>query len=110
MVKYRIEVGYAHGVKPGNIVGAITAESGLRGSQIGGIDINTQFSTVDLPSGLSDDVIQGLQQLRIGGQALRIRKWNRGSQGKFDERPRKFNRRKQGKPTWKKNRKKPVAK
>ncbi len=111
MVKYRIEVGYTHGVKPGNIVGAITSESDLRGSDIGGIDINTNYSTVDLPAGLSQDVIRGLQQLRVAGQPLRIREWKiRGGGNKFDEKPRSFNRRKQGKPSWKKGRKKPAAK
>lgn len=109
MVKYRIEVGYVHGVKPGNIVGAMTSESGLRGSDIGGIDINTNFTTVDLPAGLSQGVLQSLSNLRVAGQALRIREWNRRGPGKFDEKPRKFNRRKDGKPSWKKHRK-PVAK
>ena len=112
MVKYRIEVGYTHGVKPGNIVGAITSESGLRGSDIGGIDINTNYTTVDLPAGLSEDLIRGLQQLRVAGQPLRIREWKirGGGNSKFDEKPRSFNRRKQGKPTWKKGSKKTCCK
>ena len=111
MVKYRIEVGYSHGVKPGNIVGALTSESGLRGSEIGGIDINTHFSTVDLPAGLPPELLQGLGQLRVAGQPLKIREWKirggggRGN-GKFDEKPRNFSRRKNGKPSWKKSGKK----
>ena len=96
-------------MKPGNIVGALTSESGLRGSDIGGIDINTHFSTVDLPEGLPQELLQGIGQLRIAGQPLKIREWKiRGGAGggKFDEKPRGFNRRKNGKPSWKKSRKK----
>ena len=110
MTKYRIEVGRAHGVRPGNIVGAIANESGLNGSQIGGIDIQTHFSTVDLPTDLPDELIQGLRQLRVAGQPLKISKWDRGGRNsRFEEKPRRFNRKKGGKPSWKKSGK-PVAK
>lgn len=74
MTKYRIEVGHAHGVRPANIVGAITSESELTGSEIGGIDIQNDFSTVDLPVGLPYKVIDELKQLRVVGRALRISK------------------------------------
>jgi len=70
--KYRIEVGYSHGVRPGNIVGAITSESGLDGSDIGGIDIQTHFTTVDLPQDLSEGQIKILQHLKVAGQKLRL--------------------------------------
>lgn len=39
MRTYHIEVGYEHGVKPGNIVGAIANEADLDSKQIGRIDI-----------------------------------------------------------------------
>ncbi len=75
--KYRIEVGYTHGVKPGNIVGAITSESGLTGTDIGGIDIQTHFTTIDLPQDLTEGQVKELQYLKVAGQALRMSKWNR---------------------------------
>lgn len=104
MAKYRIEVGRVHGVRPGNIVGAIANEAGLNGSQIGGIDIQTNFTTVDLPQDLPDELIQGLRQLRVAGQPLRISKWDRGgANSELEEKPRRFNRKKNGKPTWKKS-------
>jgi ATP-dependent RNA helicase DeaD len=77
MEKYRIEVGHAHGVRPGNIVGAIANEAGLDGNQIGGIEISTHFSSVDLPRGLPSDLIQRLQHVRVAGQMLRIAPWSR---------------------------------
>lgn len=99
--KYRIEVGHAHGVRPGNIVGAIANESGLSGADIGGIDIQTHFSTVDLPKDLSNEQLQGLRQLRVAGQPLRISKWDRGGNSRFAEKPRRFNKKTGGKPSWK---------
>src|SRR5690606_1937129 len=39
MLTYRVEVGEMHGVKPGNIVGAIANEAGLEGRYIGRVQI-----------------------------------------------------------------------
>jgi ATP-dependent RNA helicase DeaD len=70
--RYRIEVGHVHGVKPGNIVGAITNESGLDGEHIGSIDIAAEYSLVDLPAGMPKDIFINLKNVRICGQAMNI--------------------------------------
>ncbi len=70
--RFRIEVGYEHGVKPGNIVGAIANEAGLDGAHIGHIEINTEYSLVDLPSGMPDEVFSDLRKTRVCGQRLMI--------------------------------------
>jgi ATP-dependent RNA helicase DeaD len=72
MQRFRIEVGFEHGVKPGNIVGAIANEAGLDGEHIGHIDIHTEYSLVDLPAGMPNDVFQDLRKTRVCGQALKI--------------------------------------
>lgn len=72
MVRYRIEVGAEHGVKPGNIVGAIANEAGLEGRYIGRIDIQDKFSLVDLPEGMPPEIFQALKKSRVAGQQLRI--------------------------------------
>ena len=46
MLRYRIEVGHADGVRPGNIVGAIANEGGISGSEIGPIEIRDSYSTI----------------------------------------------------------------
>jgi ATP-dependent RNA helicase DeaD len=69
---YRIEVGRNHGVGPGNIVGAITNEADLNNSQIGKIRLLDNFSTIDLPANLSDDVIAMLQDVVVSGKRLQI--------------------------------------
>ncbi len=69
---YRIEVGRVHGVKPGNIVGAIANEGRLDASAIGRVSIQHDFSLVDLPARLDSAVLEHLGQVRVAGQALRI--------------------------------------
>lgn len=61
-----------HGVKPGNIVGAIANEAGLDGRHIGRVVIRDDHSFVDLPSGMPKDVFRTLQKVRVGGQPLQI--------------------------------------
>ena len=72
MERFRIEVGYQHQVKPGNIVGAIANEAGLDAQHIGHIDIHNEFSLVDLPKGMPNEVFQDLKKTRVCGQRLNI--------------------------------------
>jgi len=72
MERFRIEVGYQHNVKPGNIVGAIANEAGLDAQHIGHIDIRTEFSLVDLPIGMPKEVFQDLRKAWVCGQRLSI--------------------------------------
>ena len=69
---FRLEVGHAHGVKPGNIVGAIANEAGLEGRHIGQVDIRDDHSFVDLPEGMPKDIFRNLKKVRVVGQELRI--------------------------------------
>ena len=83
MERFRIEVGYRHGAKPGNIVGAIANEAGLDSQHIGHIDIHTEHSTVDLPLGMPKEVFQDLRKIRVCGQRLDIsRPGKPGKKGK----------------------------
>lgn len=69
---YRIEVGRAHRVKPGNIVGAIANEAGLDSEYIGGINIQEHYSLVDLPRDMPEDVFLDLKLVTVLGQKLNI--------------------------------------
>lgn len=75
MQRYRIAVGRSHGVKPGNIVGAIANEASIDSQYIGAIEIYDNFSTVDLPEGMPADVSETLKKTRVAGQKLDIREW-----------------------------------
>jgi ATP-dependent RNA helicase DeaD len=72
METFRIEVGSVHGIKPGNIVGAIANESGIEGVHIGRVDIREDHSYVDLPEGMPKQIFKELQKVRVVGRELRI--------------------------------------
>jgi len=70
---FRVEVGHANGIKPGNIVGAVANESGLDAAQIGRIEIFDTHSLIELPAGLPKKTLTHLQTVQVGGRPLRIR-------------------------------------
>jgi len=72
MQTFRIEVGHAHGVKPGNIVGAIANEANLDSKYIGRIEIYDDYSTLDLPNSLPSDMLDHLKKVWVAGQQLNI--------------------------------------
>ncbi len=71
---YRLEVGREHGVKPGNIVGAIANEAGISNRQIGHIEIFDSYSTIELPQKMPKEVLLGLQKVWVSGRQLKISK------------------------------------
>ena len=94
MQRFRIEVGHAHGVSPGNIVGAIANEAGIDGKYIGRIDIHDDFSLVDLPKDMPKEIFLSLKKVWVAGQQLRISRLSAGgkprsSHGKSDKPVRK---------------------
>jgi ATP-dependent RNA helicase DeaD len=70
--RYRVAVGHSHGVRPGGIVGAITAEGGLNGKDLGRIDIYDTFSTVEIAGQLSPAAFGRISAAKVSGQSLRI--------------------------------------
>ena len=72
MVRYRVEVGLCHGVKPGNIVGAIANEGGLESKFIGHIKIHENYSTVDLPEGMPGEIYRSLKNVWVCQRKLEI--------------------------------------
>ena len=72
MATYRIEVGYAHGAKPGNIVGAIANEAGIPSKLIGRIEIYDDYSTLDLPDDMTPELVQHLKGVWVAGRQLEI--------------------------------------
>jgi ATP-dependent RNA helicase DeaD len=69
---YRIAVGRRQRVMPGSIVGAIANEGGISSAQIGGIDIRSDHSLVELPADLSPDQLKALSRTRIGGELIHL--------------------------------------
>ncbi|WP_337176752.1 DEAD/DEAH box helicase [Paludisphaera sp.] len=74
MTRLYVGAGRAAGVRPQDLVGAITGEAGLTGRQVGDIDISDRFSLVEVPSDLADVVIDALRGSRIKGRAVTVRR------------------------------------
>ena len=72
MGTFRIEVGHSHGVKPGNIVGAIANEANIDSKFIGRIEIYDDYSMLDLPADMPPDLIDHLKGVWVAGQQLNI--------------------------------------
>lgn len=86
---YRIEVGHEHGVKPGNIIGAIANEAGLDAQHIGRLSIRGEYSLVDLPDGMPKEVFDHLKKVWVAQQQLRIREWDGDDSGAGEAPPKR---------------------
>ena len=73
---YRIEVGHEHGVKPGNIVGAIANEGGVDAKFIGRVSIRDDYSLIDLPDGMPVETFTHLKKVWVAQQQLHIKEWD----------------------------------
>jgi ATP-dependent RNA helicase DeaD len=73
---YRIEVGHEHGVKPGNIVGAVANEGGVEAKFIGRVSIRDDYSLIDLPDGMPAETFTHLKKVWVAQQQLKISEWD----------------------------------
>jgi len=69
-----VGVGRDAGVRPQDLVGAITGESGIPGSRIGKIQIGDQFTLVEVGREVVDEVITSLHGARIKGRRVTVRR------------------------------------
>ncbi|WP_049622411.1 DEAD/DEAH box helicase [Frateuria defendens] len=86
---YRIEVGHSHGAKPGNIIGAITNESGLEARFIGRLSMRDDYSLIDLPDGMPEETFNHLKKVWVSRQQLRIAPWDGNEDEGGGARPRR---------------------
>lgn len=76
MDRFRVEVGHRDRVKPGNLVGAIANETGLKGRMIGRIRIFEDHSLVDLPKQMPEQVFNALKKVKVMNRELQINRNN----------------------------------
>ena len=62
------------GLRPGDLVGAITNEAHVPGNVVGAIQINEGFSLVDVQEGVADAVVVALREATIRGRRLQVRR------------------------------------
>ncbi|MFM7536154.1 MAG: DEAD/DEAH box helicase [Acidimicrobiales bacterium] len=73
MTRLFIGLGREAGIRPQDLVGAIAGESGLRGNQIGAIQVTDRFSLVEVPAREADAVIRALRGAMIRGRKATVR-------------------------------------
>jgi ATP-dependent RNA helicase DeaD len=69
-----VGTGRSAGVRPQDLVGAITGESYLSGKDIGAIEIADRFSLVEVPESAADDVVAALRRTSIKGRSATVRR------------------------------------
>lgn len=71
-VRLFISLGEKDSIGPGDLLGAITGEVGVEGSQVGKIEIRDHFSLVEVPPVLAERIIRSLNGTTIRGRAVRV--------------------------------------
>jgi ATP-dependent RNA helicase DeaD len=74
MTRLFIGAGRRAGIRPQDLVGAITGETRLNGREIGAIEIADRFSLVEVPGPAANDVISALRDTTIKGKKATVRR------------------------------------
>lgn len=74
-VRCRTALGTRDGVAARNLLGAILNEGGLSREAIGRIQIRESFSLVELPDDGLENLLSKLKDTRVGGKALKLRRY-----------------------------------
>jgi ATP-dependent RNA helicase DeaD len=74
MTRIFLGVGRSTGIRPQDLVGAITGESCLGGRDIGAIEIADRFSLVEVPESAAGEVIAALRRTTIKGKKPAVRR------------------------------------
>jgi ATP-dependent RNA helicase DeaD len=74
MARLWVGAGRQAGVRPADLVGAISGETGLKSAFIGAIEIADRFSLVEVPDEVADDVIEALAATKLRGQKVTVRR------------------------------------
>jgi ATP-dependent RNA helicase DeaD len=75
MSRIWVGAGRSAGIRPQSLVGAITGESGIRGNQIGAIEITDRFSVVELEEAVVDDVLRAMRGALIRGKRIPVSRY-----------------------------------
>ena len=93
MTTYRLEVGNNDKITPSNIVGAIANEADIDSRYIGEIKLHDDYSTVDLPEGMPNELLNHLKKVRICAKPMKLSPFSNNANqalkyGKDEHKPR----------------------
>lgn len=73
MTRIFVGMGRAAGVRPQDLVGAIAGEAGVRGRQVGAIQIAERFAIVEVADDVAQDVLAALRATKIKGKKVTVK-------------------------------------
>jgi ATP-dependent RNA helicase DeaD len=74
MVRLFVAAGRQTGIRPADLVGAITNEAGIRSRDLGAIEITDRFSLIEVPSDRADDIVAAMRKVTLRGQKVQVRR------------------------------------
>jgi len=74
IIRLFVGAGRLSGVRPGDLVGAITGEAGIDSRSLGAIEIADRFSLVEVPESLADQIITAMRAATIRGKKVQFRR------------------------------------
>jgi ATP-dependent RNA helicase DeaD len=74
MARIFIGAGRQAGIRPADLVGAISNEAGITSRDIGAIQIGDRFSLVEVPAAIVDDVVSAMRRATLRGQKVPVRR------------------------------------
>jgi ATP-dependent RNA helicase DeaD len=69
-----VGAGREAGIRPGDLVGAITGEAGINSKDLGAIQIADRFSLVEVPASRAEEIIAALKATTIRGRKVPVRR------------------------------------
>ncbi len=73
-VRLFIGAGKKAGVRPADLVGAITGEAGITSKSLGAIEIAENFSLIEVSEDAADDIVRAMKGASLRGQKVTIRR------------------------------------
>jgi len=74
MARIFVAAGKKAGIRPADLVGAIAGESGVPSNVIGAIRVTDNFSVVEVPEPLADEIISAVAGATIRGKKVKVRR------------------------------------
>jgi ATP-dependent RNA helicase DeaD len=78
MARLFIGAGRRGRIRPADLVGAITAEAGVPSRVLGGIEIGEDYSLIEVPEAMADDIVKSMRKASLRGQKILIRREKNG--------------------------------
>jgi ATP-dependent RNA helicase DeaD len=69
-----VGAGRRAGIRPADLVGAISGEAGVPSRALGAIEITDTFSLVEVPDELADEIVAAMRKATLRGQKVTIRR------------------------------------